>query len=435
LEVTRAKIARAIDECEAVFATCFDHLLDGFGKDVRCMLSFQPTLAGALRRLDRMHEAICKERRSVIVRKGSLNEFWFKNRLRTLASYEEVIDSAIDTGHSIGDAFAWLFYKDEHELLKRHFSHQRQRYRPSGIGGLGEFEFLKKCPIFEGRLILYHGITTFLRLGDFSLIQLRPFKVGSLVEIKTIEKRPGELQVSAIFIGTDQIWNSLEARPSTSDGEVALSQSVRSGLQRQMKSMAKAFEPRDVGNSVAMEREARNDPFGAVESALQALRDGRDFAAEGADEGLVVLATKSSRKYWRTRLLLQDRVPNFDESNMMDLIKATVDTGQVNSEEVENLNNLHMFRLGAMDIMPGATPFLHWPLSRTSLKEVLFDKVYLTSVYNPAHLATKLRGLGFEVSSAGRVLQPTLADRVRTTLGSRLWADESRASRPGFHRS
>jgi hypothetical protein len=34
-----------------------------------------------------------------------------------------------------------------------------------------------------------------------------------------------------------------------------------------------------------------------------------------------------------------------------------------------------------------------------------------------------------------QVLQPTLADRVRTTLGSRLWADESRASRPGFHRS
>jgi hypothetical protein len=89
----------------------------------------------------------------------------------------------------------------------------------------------------------------------------------------------------------------------------------------------------------------------------------------------------------------------------LDAIKDTIDGDQANSPGVENLNNIHLFRLGSMDVVPGATPFLHWPLSRISLKEVLFDKVYLTSAYNPAHLARKLRGLGFEVSSCGRELK------------------------------
>jgi hypothetical protein len=80
-----------------------------------------------------------------------------------------------------------------------------------------------------------------------------------------------------------------------------------------MGSMATAFEPRNYAGKLEIEQEARRDPFAVVEAALHSLRDGRDFVAETADEGLVVLAARTSRKSWRTRLLLPARVPDFGE--------------------------------------------------------------------------------------------------------------------------
>jgi hypothetical protein len=50
-------------------------------------------------------------------------------------------------------------------------------------------------------------------------------------------------------------------------------------------------------------------------------------------------------------------------------------------------------------LTPGMVPLFWWPLDLGVIEALLFQDVWLFSVYNPAHLAAKLRSAGFEVES------------------------------------
>ena len=60
-----------------------------------------------------------------------------------------------------------------------------QFYAPPGIGGLGELNFIEDARLVKGHLGLYHGMTTFLRLGDISFINMEGLSLSAVAELKT----------------------------------------------------------------------------------------------------------------------------------------------------------------------------------------------------------------------------------------------------------
>jgi hypothetical protein len=49
--------------------------------------------------------------------------------------------------------------------------------------------------------------------------------------------------------------------------------------------------------------------------------------------------------------------------------------------------------------LPGSLPLLLWPIDFQILRHYLFREVVVVSIHNPAHLASRIRALGFDVSA------------------------------------
>ena len=98
----------------------------------------------------------------------------------------------IAIGRSLGDSFAWFFYHSERKHLEEHLKHERQLHMPPGIGGIGELEFLDKTRVIDNHLVIYHGTTTFLRIGDVSFLDMKTLRLTAIGELKTKEIGPKE---------------------------------------------------------------------------------------------------------------------------------------------------------------------------------------------------------------------------------------------------
>lgn len=191
--VSEKEIDRLLSDVEIEFKKCWDILsnikeenLENITED---LLNFQPILATALFKLNSEYRKIVQEEKSLISRKNHVSLEWFKNRLKRLDQYKKLIKEAIKLGKVLGDSYAWIFYNRDRNLLNEHYKHQLITHTPPGIGGLGELEFIKNVNVTQEHFVLYHGITTFLRIGDISLIDLKNLRVSAIGELKTKKNR------------------------------------------------------------------------------------------------------------------------------------------------------------------------------------------------------------------------------------------------------
>src|ERR1700731_315751 len=176
---TRKQIRHLIDEAELSYRKVWSTLVSmktGVGLDGNAILAFQPTLASALFRLDDGYRKLIQAQRSDIRRKASIPEQRFRQRMRAIAEDLKALRSTMKIGRDIGDAFAWAFLREDQELIENHFSHPPNPHTPPGIGGRGELEFVRQFRP-AGFLMLYHGATSFLRVGDVSFVDLKSGRV------------------------------------------------------------------------------------------------------------------------------------------------------------------------------------------------------------------------------------------------------------------
>ena len=198
-------IRATIDTAGSSFRDCWGTLCDMKSGNTQGLFAkrfreFQPTLADAIFRLDEDYRAVTREKRSLVNKKEVLSEPWFGRRMRKLESYRTALKEAGTVGRSIGDAFAWFFYRNDQATLARHLQHEPVSFTPSGIGGKGEVESLKRL-WSTGRLPLYHGVTSCLRHGDFSLMDLNSGKAVAIAEAKARRKNKQTIEVRLHLVG------------------------------------------------------------------------------------------------------------------------------------------------------------------------------------------------------------------------------------------
>jgi hypothetical protein len=408
--ISKADVVTVIDEAEGGFRECWDTLfrLKGMSrgessKDAalsKALLDFQPTLARALYDLSEMYRKLHQQKLQVIARKAELTSEWFGHRLALIGRYQLAIKAAISVGKRIGDSFAWVFFVSAQDHLLEHGEHQRQFHTPPGIGGLGEVAFVERAQVVGGHLVLYHGITTFLRVGDVSYINVKERKVAAIGELKTTKVAEGKLVIRVDVVASSEEDLSFLAgatlHHSIHDTEEKnplppLPQEMTARLGKQVASMGDTFEFAGPEASMELHHDPRIEELSEFCKELKT----STFSHRKIGDGLLLFGTRTAKRSLSSKLLggappgwtskLQgtergaQRIMNKDSANNELWIGAFSDT---NTE----------YRL-----VPGRAPILFWPLDAATIEDILFHKAEIYHLYNPAHLLAKSRRAGFEV--------------------------------------
>lgn len=391
--ISKTDIKNLIDGTENRYQECWDTLsvlkqAENLASEEfrNAMLDFQPTLARTLYELSEMYKALHQEKRSTIDKKGRLSPKWFKHRLALIAGYQRVIETVLSLGKCLGDAFAWLFYDEERKYLTEHYNHQEQLYAPPGIGGLGELKFIENHRIINGHLVLYHGITTFLRIGDISLIDIGNQSVAAIGELKTTQVSENELNITVQMVGPSRegvtSFASVEKKRKVTDDNSLppdLPQNIRAKLDKQTSSMGESFSLPDPDLGMDLESEFQLHELNALCKELK--RSAFTFRKVG--DGHLIFGMRIARRSLASKLMGSYKT-NWTEK--LDGLEEEVQH-IIRKESDDNelwLNPLYSSERGLSPTV-GTVPLFWWPLDLDVIKAILFNGVLLFSAYSVSH--------------------------------------------------
>ncbi len=363
----------------------------------RDLLHFQPTLANAICALDQADRSLEEGREDLVRRKTTLPPDRFLSEITRLGRYQQAIDEAIRVGKTLGDYFAWFFYQNELGRLYKHFEHDPITEIPTGIGQTGELTFINNFSVVDGHFVLYHGITTILRHGDLSFVDLGTFKLTCLGELKSREMASGELAVTAHFIGPkDQpLPDFFRNAPVLSSPRDAFPPKMAERFKRQLRGMAESFKPIPAREELSLVQDTHYpllmkiaEELERSEAAYEQCGDGLLLAGFRTDEGKTLFDKLLDTKFDPVRKM----------QNLGPHVQRLMDMTQGNAPD--NTNSLIISALGR-DSLPGATPLCWWPIPVSFLEKLFFQDATVVTIYNPAHLIRRLREQGFQVHLLG----------------------------------
>lgn len=417
-EISRRGVRETIDAAERPFRDCWKTLVQirggtgrfGFGARV---LRFQSTLIDALSKIEEQRVAIKREERRLVRNKARYSPVWFAKRMETLKGYGEVLLKALAIGRALGDGFAWMFYERDGPLIHEHFKNERQVGIPTGVGGFGERSSAKSIKALGGRLMIYHGTTTFLRIGDVSLVELSPIRVCGIGEIKT--ERIDAKQVQVRIEVLSDVWlqlQSAEASQSPQPTPVWSSPKMQDRVARQRKTLHAAL---NAASKAAVDKRLGREGefhFEVLDRLVQRCNSKR-FEYATPDPGLVIGALRM-----RGRRSLS--------SNL--LAKTGEVTGKIAGIEkwaakiLEPKHPESAIVLGSighpdnLPLAPEGMPFTLWPAADATIESLLFGNVMTLTLYNPAPFWRAIEARGFELTRE-HAKAPV---RARRNLGAKI---------------
>jgi hypothetical protein len=393
---SRRRVRTCIDDAERRFRECWQTLIaiKGLTKlDGNAIFAFQPCLASALFELDAAYLDLINAQKALIQRKTSLSVTGFVDRMRSLAEDLKGLRKAIDVGRSLGDAFAWVFYKHDQPLLERHFKEPRTPHTPPGIGGRGELEFIRQARP-AGFFTLYHGITTFLRIGDVSFYDLETRRISSLAELKSIPIEPGRVSVRVHMIG--EIGKkmpfldpsaSISIKENPPGGHVGKAK-FEKRLKKQMKRLAEAARPEAITGKSNLLDAYHVDELSKFGQELSA----EGVAYQGIGKGLVLAGISAFRGK-----SLSSRI--FSKASEKSVIKRMrkITARAIDICDPALPDNSMLFSELDIAVRIGSPPLFWFPCDGKFLEALYFVRTAVCALYNPAHLFKNLREQGYEV--------------------------------------
>lgn len=408
--VRQQDVDTGLDRAERRFNKCWSYLTaikaGKFSKDkLDPLVEFQPVLATALFDLSRVHVRIAKERQARISDKGRYAPSWFKARMSFLSRQQERLVEALQIGRSIGDAYAFFFYQKEVQFLAQQVRGPKPSVMSTGIGGIGELQAAKNMRLLGGYFLVHHCVTSMLRLGDVTLIDLHGFKVAGIGELKSHSDQPGHVIVSMSILGegpgVDLRQGMPEPAPEMPLSNVVdqLTNAAKDRLKRQMNRIQQSHvEARKKPDSlasiesenriVAMQRLLRRTPAGRVAYAVA----GRSLALFAYRLSSQPLSKRLRSKGKPARKMMRglDALPN--------KVQEILVPGR--SDNAVLLSWFFYRQDGHFHYLPGMTHPFWWPISPKALKPVVFRQMIVGTAYNPAWLFEALEEAGFDVDSA-----------------------------------
>lgn len=180
-KIYKKEIISIIDKAQVDFERCWSILeilktdSNEASKQGELLASFQYLLAENIFKLDVMNSRLSSRIKITTDNK----------RLELYRDYRKNIRLISELGKSLGNAYVWIFYDNNRDLLKKHLAQERNPPFRDTSGYLTEINFIDAVKHIYGYLIIYHGITTILRLGDISIFCPKTHKIIGIAEIKS----------------------------------------------------------------------------------------------------------------------------------------------------------------------------------------------------------------------------------------------------------
>ena len=417
-------VRTAIDKAEEDFQKCWETLAlmkhgpipPDFGEH---FLAFQPTLATALFRLDEAYRRLRKGEKATIANKSQLGSDVVASQMRESDELRTSLKSAMEVGRAIGDAFAWFFYRKSQNRSGQHRRHAPIPHTPPGVGGLAELEFLKHIR-YADCVVIYHGITSFLRIGDISFLDLRSGEVTGLGELKARKVGPGQAEVTLHMMGTDPKRVPFSRIPAATGASEVHSEDAQKDfakrLERQITEMQEFL-------ALAEENSPPNVPEGFTKrnsfhegfeiSSFQSLSDSlaaADVAYEQVGSGLLLIGLNVLPEASLFDRLFGAKKIDFN-ARLETVVERSVKLVNFGSHD----NSIRMGEIST-GFLPGCAPPFWLPVDLHFLRKLYFQGAIVQTIYNPAHLLERFRNAGFTViqsedGSSYQVKKAVQADR------------------------
>ncbi len=399
---SQSTVRKRLESASKAFEQCWSTLelmknpkrIKGSTEAGQRIIDFQATLTRALFELGKEYRSLSQEKDRIVKNKLNVDRQWFRRKLKTIARLQADLVKAIAVGKSLGDAFAWFFVRDNPEPLFGHIDHEPIFHSPPGIGGLGELMFVEKIKSFQGLFPLYHGITTFLRIGDVRFFDLRKMQLAVIGEIKTDEIEPGKLRLRLAFMGLRSRHAPPPFSKRVSKQDVPLPDRMERRLQKQVLEMGNLLKraEKPIPN-VSLETEHNYAPV----ATLARLATRERFVTAKAGDGLLLGAYKT-----RNSTLVKAVGGREQKVPTKALTRVSEAARQIMSVDLED-NALFISRLHYRDdssmltVLPGMPPMFWWDIPTSFVKEIYFHQTHVFTLYNPAFFVKKLRALGLRV--------------------------------------
>lgn len=420
--LTYAQIENTIDIAEQELDWCWEFLAKLKSRKIGADLadnirSFQPRLLKAILVLDRQYRDVVGEKNFLIGRKQKYKQAWFSRRMAKLDAYLRAITNVIGLAKTIGDGFIWIFYQGDPILIDQHLSLQKQKLLPPGIGGDGERAFIEKFPHFGGHFVLYHGLTSILRLGDVSFYDFNERKITSIGELKTKKVGENEYQITVAFVAGEAIHREVsKVKRSKKKKAVPLSPTMRQRLIRQIEEISAAFEREKSAVQNDQHSEVSGQfHFSELDKVLSSVQSKRAHF-EVAGSSLILFCVRDGRRKKLSSRLLRANARLLDGAFDELLPTATSIAKADTSENALFLDTLGFDDIGFPKVWPGAVPMVWWPINSNNLKKLVFSKAYVLTIYNPCWFWSSLREAGYDVE----IGEGSKIARVHRKIGSQI---------------
>ena len=399
-----------IDKSEHAYMKAADKLLKFFAKeksdeDLAAILNFQGELARAMYSVSEQNRILNWQRNAIIQNEIASDRDESIRKLKIIDYDQKLLKEVTAIGQILGNSFAWIFYQNQPQQLGQHSNHQISPFLPTGIGGAGEVEFISNIRYFGKHFIVYHGITSILRSGDISLVDLSTGHVSAIGELKTKPSDdPNKLDIQLTIIGEfNEVQSVLKQIPEpTQKGPAILNrgelptEKMKARFIRQKKTM-EAHGLNANKDILSITLPNAETTFGELADIDEALTDG--VTVKIISDCLLVILLDLPDPSFYDRLSQNASHELFeglvkDERTLQHLANRLFIPGRSD-------NRLEIYTIApTKDGIPfqqnGMPPILWWPIDGNLRKRILLRKCIATTIYNPAHLYTKLESEGFE---------------------------------------
>lgn len=413
--ITKRKVSSAIDQAAADIDWCWKVLVDLKNNRDRSPVSgeivnFQKKLISSLWTLDDMYKEIHAERKRLVGEKVKFEPSWFKKRMATLANYQQAVRHTISIAKVLGDGFAWIFYREETKLIDAHLKVPRQVHLPPKIGRIGERGFVEQFPVVEGKLVLYHGITSFLRMGDVSFYDFSERRITNIGELKTEHIKGNEYRINLGFVYGGQFSPVIDIHKlhETSAVKSKMMPDQAARLNRQLKQIIKAIS---LDKSRVSETKSQQGLFYFQDlDGLIGASSTRTLKSKKVGRGLLISILRLSGDGSLSKRLIADKKFHVGRKldGMIAAAQSIMDSALANNSLL--VSNLGAGEKGIPPLMKGTIPIFWWPINSANLHDLIFSKVVAMTFYNPAPFWQLLRMNGFQVS---------IGDRARLVLAKK----------------
>ena len=376
-------VKQALNMADSSLHECFDMLIDfrsGQNDLYKVIWQFQPLLAETLFNLMEFYNKLSQEKSRLISVKSHYDETIFSKAMAKNRSFMKAVSAAIGIGKSMGDAFVWFFYRNNREELEKHFEHTSTGLYVSGIGGRGELEFIKKTPHIEGCYVLYHGITTVLRIGDFSLYDMKHGIVG-LGELKT-KKEGNNLQISA-FISSKvkiKVQNQSEIKQDPFEERLYLVKKDFPRIEKQLREQINFLKTKKEDTIAVCKSSYEYNMVNSItpETPL----------ALSSDKSLMIIATWSKYQTMYDVLTIEES-PELPKDALIESVETML-------FPESPYNQVHIGRLNT-ELNLLTIPILWWDINDRICRDIYFLRIGINTIFNPSKLLNYFTKDGFSV--------------------------------------